>query len=127
MDITISGRHVAVTDAMRDHARQRAERLTRMEHIQGVRITLAIEGDRKLAEVIVSVRAHGELVAKSETHDMYASIDEAVAKCEKQLQKIEERFRTRREAARRMRTPEGEEAPTEEEKPEATASPEDAE
>jgi putative sigma-54 modulation protein len=108
VDVTISGRHVAVTDAMREHARQRAEKLAVLsQHLMRAKITLSIESGRQIAEVIASVRKHGEMVAKSESHDMYAAIDEATAKIEKQLHKIEDRFRTRRDAARQKRTSKG--------------------
>ncbi len=112
MDVTISGRHVAVTDAMRDHARERAEKLAALsQHLMRVKITLSIESARQIAEIIASVRKHGEMVAKSESHDMYAAIDEAIAKIEKQLHKIEDRFRMKRDAARQKRTSKGEPEP----------------
>ena len=127
MDVTISGRHVAVTDAMRDHARLRAEKLEHLgERLMRATITLSIEGGRQVAEVVAGVRKHGELVAKSESHDMYLSIDQAVAKIEKQLQKIEERFRGKRDATRTKRTA-GRGAPDEESNPEATPSTEEEE
>jgi len=113
VDVTISGRHVAVTDAMRDHARQRAEKLEALsQHLMHVKITLSIEPGRQIAEIIASVRKHGEMVAKSESHDMYAAIDGAIAKIEKQLHKIEDRFRTKRDAARQKRTSKGEPEPS---------------
>jgi ribosome-associated inhibitor A len=108
VDVTISGRHVAVTDAMREHARQRAERLAGLSRrLMRAKITLSIEPGRQIAEAVVSVRRHGEMVAKSESHDMYAAIDEAIAKIEKQLHRIEERFRQKRDAARQRRGFEG--------------------
>jgi ribosomal subunit interface protein len=108
VDVTISGRHVAVTDAMREHARQRAEKLaTLSQHLMRAKITLSIEPGRQIAEVIASVRRHGEMVAKSESHDMYAAIDAAIAKIEKQLHRIEDRFRAKRDAARQKRTSRG--------------------
>ena len=100
LDVTISGRHVAVTDAMREHARQRAEKLAALSpHLMRAKITLSIESGRQIAEVIASVRSCGEMVAKSESHDMYAAIDAAIAKIEKQLHKIEDRFREARRRA----------------------------
>ena len=105
LDLSISGRHVAVTDAMREHARQRAEKLDYLSPpLMRVRVTLSIEGDRQRAEIVGSVRRKGEVVAKAESHDMYLSIDRAAAKFEKQLGKIEERFKRRRESARTKRS-----------------------
>ena len=128
MNVTISGRHVAVTDAMREHARVRAERLERLsEHLMGAKITLSMEGGRQIAEIVASVRRHGEMVAKSESHDMYLSIDQATSKIEKQLQKLEERSRGKRAAARTKRTARGKPIPAEERTPEATAGAEESE
>ena len=104
MELTISGRHVDVTDAMREHASERMERLERYSpHIMRVRVTLAIEGDRHMAEIVTSVRKRGELVAKSESLDMYQSIDQATEKMERQLHKLEERNKEHREASRGKR------------------------
>lgn len=101
MEVTISGRHVEVTDAMRDHARQRVGRLERFSpHLMRAKVTLGIEGDRHTAEVVASVRRKGKVVAKHESHDMYLSIDHAISKLEKQLHRVEERFRARREPLR---------------------------
>jgi ribosomal subunit interface protein len=91
------------------------------------KMTLSIEGGRQIAEVVAALRRHGELVAKSESHDMYLSIDQALSKIEKQLQKIEERIRGKRNAARTKRTRKGEVAPAEEKEPEATSSAEEEE
>ena len=98
MKVSISGRHVDVTDAMRDHADERVRKLERYSHhVTRLSVTLGIEGDRHTAEVIAHVRRKGELVARSETHDMYQSIDHAAEKLEKQLLRIEEKARDRRE------------------------------
>ncbi len=107
MDLTISGRHVAVTDAMREHARQRVKKLERYgSHLMRVKVTLSIHGDRHEAEIVGVVRGRGDLVAKCETHDMYLAIDQTTVKMEKQLHKLEERFRDRRESTRHKRPPE---------------------
>lgn len=101
MDLIVSGRNVAVTDAMRENARQRAEKLQRFSpHLTRVTITLAIEGDRHMAEAVGVVRTKGEAVAKADSADMYASIDQAVTRLERQLQKMEARFRDHRDATR---------------------------
>lgn len=101
VDLTISGRHVAVTDAMRDHARQRAEKFEHFtSHLMGVKVTLSVEGERQMAEFLAHTRGKGELVAKAVTKDMYASIDQAAGKLEKQLDKLEARLRDRREKSK---------------------------
>jgi putative sigma-54 modulation protein len=104
MKLIISGRHVNVTDAMREHARIHAEKLGRISnHLMHVTVTLAIEGERHAAEIIAKTRGKGELVAKSISHDMYASIDQVISKVEKQLQKVEARYRERRNGSKENR------------------------
>ena len=99
VDVTISGRHVDVSDAMKQYARERVEKFERFSpHLMRAQVTLSIEGERHQAEVIGVIRSKTDVVAKHESHDMYLSIDNAVAKAEKQLHKLEERFHSRREA-----------------------------
>ena len=101
MEVSISGRHVDVTDAMRDHARDRVRKMERYSpHLTSLSVTLGIEGDRHTAEVIAHVRRKGDVVARSETHDMYQAIDQAAEKLEKQLLRIEQKAKDRRETGR---------------------------
>jgi putative sigma-54 modulation protein len=97
LDVTISGRHVDVTDAMRDHAREQVAKLERhSSHLMRATVTLAIEGERHLAEVIGVIRGKSDVVGKHESHDMYLSIDQAAAKVERQLQKLEAKYHDHR-------------------------------
>lgn len=117
MDISISGRHVEITDAMRDHARQKAEKLERVGGmVMHINVTLAMEPGRHMAEVSAKIRHKGEVVAKAESHDMYASIDQAMARLEKQIIKLGGRIKDKRESGRdKWAGPaEGAEAETEE-------------
>ncbi len=104
MELIISGRHVDVTDAMREHARSRAEKLGRVSnHLMHMTVTLGIEGERHTAEIIAKTRGKGEVVAKSVSHDMYTSIDQVISKVEKQLQKVEARYKDRRTGSKENR------------------------
>lgn len=104
MELTISGRHVAVTDAMREHARARADKLGRISnHLMHLTVTLSIEGERHAAEIVGKTRGKGEVVAKSVSHDMYVSIDQVISKVEKQLQKVEARYKDRRTGSKEDR------------------------
>jgi len=103
---------VDVTDAMREHARLRAQKFEKYtHHLMSATVTLAIEGDRHIAEFVAHARSRGDLVAKCQTHDMYASIDQAATKMEKQLRKLEDRIKHRRDAARMKRSPDAMERP----------------
>jgi putative sigma-54 modulation protein len=86
---------------MRDHARQKADKLARVSTmIMRVNVILTMEAERQMAEVSATVRHRGELVAKAETRDMYASIDQAMIRIEKQIHKLEERIKDKRESGR---------------------------
>jgi len=104
LDIRISGRHVAVTDAMRDHARERLAKIERYSaHIMHIEVTLSIQAERHMAEMLVAFRRRGDVVARSETHDMYQAIDKTIAKIEKQLHRLEDRVKDKREGSRQKR------------------------
>ncbi len=56
-----------------------------------------------MAEAVARTRGKGEAVAKSVSHDMYASIDQVISKIEKQLQKVEARYKQRRNGSKEER------------------------
>lgn len=101
MQITISGRHVEVTDAIRDYATKRLEKLPRyFDRITQIEAVLDT-GDHKLKEVEVRVWAEhvdqpfvGKQTSKDE--DIYACMDEVVQKLERQLTDHKERIRNRK-------------------------------
>jgi putative sigma-54 modulation protein len=76
--VTITGRHVAVTQGMRDYAEKRAAKLE--EFFSGAKdahVILGVEKYRHTAEL--NFKASGRVfTAKKTTKDMYASIDEVV-------------------------------------------------
>ncbi len=87
MDIIISGRHVSVTDAIREHAEEKLGPVVESyPKITSARLVLDVQKNRQEAEVII----HGknlEVEARAESYDMYESIDKAVDKADKQLKK----------------------------------------
>jgi putative sigma-54 modulation protein len=97
MKTTVTGRHIDITPALRAHVEDRVEHLTRFSgDATDATVVLSVEKYRHQAEV--SLNANGVLIqAKEETSEMYASIDEAVAKIERQLKKYKDRQHTRRQ------------------------------
>jgi putative sigma-54 modulation protein len=96
MKTTVTGRHIDITPALRAHVEERVEHLTRFSgDVADATVVLSVEKYRHQAEV--SLNVNGVLIqAKEETSEMYASIDEAVAKIERQLKKYKDRQHTRR-------------------------------
>ncbi len=93
MQISITGRHMELTDALRDHAQSRLEKLnSEFPRLQTAHVVLDVEKHRQLAELIVHAPNHVVVDAKDETSDMYASIDSAVDKATKQLRRIRDKM-----------------------------------
>ena len=88
MAIDITGRHVDVTESMRDYAEKRLGKLhDEFPRLDSVHVILDIQKYMHIAEVIVHARRHIRLEAKESSENMYASIDQVVDKIEKQLRR----------------------------------------
>ena len=87
-EIKITGRHVAVTDAIVDYARKKVEGLhLDYPRIIDAQVILDVEKYRHIAEVLLHCSNHITIDASAETSDLYASIDEAVGKIAQQMRK----------------------------------------
>ncbi len=97
MKTTVTGRHVEITSALRAHVEERMDHLARYSgRPTEASVVLTVEKYRHQAEVTLNV--DGVLIqAKEETSEMYASIDQTVAKIERQLKKYKDRQHVRRQ------------------------------
>jgi putative sigma-54 modulation protein len=97
MKTTVTGRHVEITPALRAHVEERMDHLARYSgRPTEASVVLTVEKYRHQAEVTLNV--DGVLIqAKEETSEMYASIDQTVAKIERQLKKYKDRQHVRRQ------------------------------
>lgn len=93
MNFSISGHHITITDAIREHAIKKAEVLThRSENIINVKFTLTQDQSSKnkyTLDGIVYIKDNS-LVAStkgSNGSEVYTMIDELVGKLERQLRK----------------------------------------
>jgi putative sigma-54 modulation protein len=90
--ILISGRHVGVTEAMKDYAREKATKLERIhDRLTKVEVTLDVVRDSHVVEFVVDA-PRGRLVGKAESPDMYAAVDMAEEKLVRQLVKHKQRL-----------------------------------
>ena len=86
--INVTGRHVSVTEPIKDYARKRIENIgLDFPRILDAHVILDVEKHRHTAEVVLHCGNHIVIEAKSESDDLYASIDEVVAKASRQLRK----------------------------------------
>ncbi len=96
MDITISARHMDLTEAMDNHIRERIEKLPRFDdHIISITVTLDDDAGQEWVEIIA--KCHREvLVTESGGHDLYAAIDDAFDKLERRITKLHDKLTEKR-------------------------------
>ena len=87
MHISITGRRLPITTALRDYIERKLGKLQKYTHRSiEANIILGIEKYRHRAEILFHINNHRILV-KEETNEMYQSIDKAVAKIEMRFKK----------------------------------------
>ena len=92
MKITFKGKHIEVTDAMRNYIEKRLYKIERhFDHILEVIVTLRVEKNSQIVEA--TLQASRALIrAEEETDDMYSSIDKVADKLERQVKKYKEKY-----------------------------------
>ena len=98
MRIEISGRGLEITDAIRDYADTKCQKLLKFyDGVQEIEVVLDQERrdhhDEFTAEIIINVVKHNPLVAKADGVDVYASIDVAIDKATRQLTDFKKKLR----------------------------------
>ncbi|MBI4649782.1 ribosome-associated translation inhibitor RaiA [Candidatus Desantisbacteria bacterium] len=93
MQISITGRHVDVTSALRDYVEKKVSKLSKyFNHIIEAHVILGLDGKTsQVAEVTIhanGITIHGE----EHSEDMYASIDKVLDKVERQIIKYKEKI-----------------------------------
>ena len=102
MQISITGRHVDVTEAMRDYAHSKVEHaLSGFPRIESVHVILDVEKYRHHAEVVVQAKNHIRVDAQEVSDDMYVSIDRAVEKAQKQLRRLRDKVQDHKAKGKR--------------------------
>jgi len=92
MQLTIKGKNIDITDALKDYAEKKIGKITKYsDSIISIDITLSTERSWHMADITVHTSGY-VLRGEERTGDMYASIDSAVEKLEKQLRKQKEKM-----------------------------------
>ncbi|MBC7470940.1 MAG: ribosome-associated translation inhibitor RaiA [Ramlibacter sp.] len=90
MNLTISGHHLEVTQALRNYVTTKLDRITRhFDQVVDIRVILTVEKQkekdrRQRAECNIHVRGN-DLFAESSHEDLYAAVDELVDKLDRQV------------------------------------------
>lgn len=93
MRVSIAGRHLDITDALKSHVESRLVKVrNHFDKVIDADVVLSVEKHRHIAEITLhanGVRIHG----KESSPDMYASVDTVVDKIDRQIRKFNERQR----------------------------------
>lgn len=91
MQIQLTGHHVEITPALRQHVNEKMERLARhFDHVSNVHVVLSVEKLRQKAEATINL-SRGTVFAEAEAEDMYAAIDVLIDKLDRQVKKQKEK------------------------------------
>ena len=92
MNVTITGKNMEVTDYLRELALKKIEKLDKyFPQDTDVQVVMSVEKSRHIIEVTIPYRG-GVIRGEEVTSDMYASIDNVVAKLDRQIQKHKTRL-----------------------------------
>jgi putative sigma-54 modulation protein len=92
LQITITGRHLGVTEAMKGYARTKVEKLLRHAgRTTSAAIRMDVEHGEHEVEVVLDMPHETPLVVKAAAPDMYAAVDLAEQKLAVQLRRAKER------------------------------------
>jgi putative sigma-54 modulation protein len=97
MHVVITGRHLEVTEAMRQHAEQKAGKLTHYyDRIQEIEVIFDGGKQAVACEVIVNAEDKRMFVANHDEGDAYSCINACVDKLERQLSEHKKKVRNRK-------------------------------
>jgi putative sigma-54 modulation protein len=105
VDISVTGRHVDVSDDIRSFAQDKASRLPRFfDRVQSINIVVEKERDQMSVEMIVHAAGAQPFVAKEMGAEVRACIDLLVDKMERQLTKHKEKLKNHKHSGRGTET-----------------------
>lgn len=106
LNITVVGRHERITSAMKEYARQKANKLTRyFDRIHKIEVIMDAEGDNYVTEMVATASRGHQFVGKAVEPDMLAAIDLVCDKMECQITRYKEKVGGKRPLKKRVPKP----------------------
>ena len=106
MQIIVSGRHMGVSDTLKEYCHEKAQRLIRFyDRIKSIEVILDGHDGQHSAEMIVHSDGTAPFVASEEQKDIYAAVDLLIDKLERQISRHKEKLRNRKHPPRTGETP----------------------
>lgn len=100
MELSVTGRHVEITDAMRSYVQEKVPRLQRLyDRIESIQVVVTGVSDRFHTELVLHADHKHTFVAQREADAFNESIDLAIDKMERQLHEHKEKLRNRKHQA----------------------------
>ena len=96
MQISVTGRHLDVTTALKQYVESKFEKLERhFDHVTDVHVILGVEKISQKAEATVQISG-AKLFAEDQKQDMYAAIDGLIDKLDRQVRRHKEKVTNHR-------------------------------
>lgn len=97
MDINITGKNIEITSAIRAHIEGKVKKLEKWQvDIIGCHATFSEQPNKQMKFEAVITIPKGQLVASAVHDDLYAAVNEAEQKLERQLNKLRHKPEARR-------------------------------
>jgi putative sigma-54 modulation protein len=97
MEINFTGHQIEVTPALKAFTEEKLGKLERhFDRIKAIHVTFHVEKLRQIVDATVDI-ARDDVHARSESDNMYTSIDDLVGKLDRQLIKHKEKMMNHRE------------------------------
>ncbi len=91
MQVSVTGRHVEVTESLRNHVEEKIAKIKRhFDNVTDIHVILTVEKLEQKAEATVHIRG-AKLFADDVQEDMYQAIDNMVDKLDRQIIKHKEK------------------------------------
>lgn len=101
MKVNVTGRHVKVTSEMEAYATDKCQKLVKFfAGIQQADVVMDVSGLTHHVEIAVTLGSGHQLFGKADAEDMYAAIDVAESKLEKQIRRYHARLKSHRDRTR---------------------------
>lgn len=96
MQLSITGRNFELTDDIREYVEKRMNKLnTFFDRILETQLVIEVQRHRYMTEIAI-IASRASFHAQGQNEDVFASIDEAIDKMEKQIRRFKERISDRR-------------------------------
>jgi putative sigma-54 modulation protein len=97
MDMTVTGRHVDITPAIREYAEKKLDHIEiDFPRILSAHYILEVDKFRHIAELVLQCGNHITIEAREVSEDLYASIDRVVDKVARQMLKYKAKIQRHR-------------------------------